>query len=86
MGSNADRLKEGGQSALPLYNWKMYFFAFALELGSNCTEAHVPTPRFGHYPTHAHNYVTRAVATMDSCFALVRAHQHGIEVGSMSGG
>ena len=34
------------------------------------------------YLTHAHNHITRAVAAMDSCFALVGAHQHGIAVGS----
>ena len=27
-----------------------------------CTEAHVPTLRYGHYLTHAHNHITRAVA------------------------
>ena len=37
----------------------------------NCTEAHVPTPRCDHFLTHAHNHITRAVAAMDSCFALV---------------
>ena len=47
---------------------------------SNCTEAHVPTPRYGQYLTHAYNYITRAVAAMNSCFALVGAHQHGIAV------
>ena len=46
--------------------------------------AHLPTPRYGQYLTHAHNHITRAVAAMDSCFALVGAHQHGIAVGSMS--
>ena len=47
-------------------------------------EAHLPTPRYGQYLTHAHNHITRAMAAMDSCFALVGAHQHGIAVGSMS--
>ena len=51
---------------------------------SNCTEAHVPTPWYAQYLTHAHNHITRAVAAMDSCFALVGAHQHGITVGSLS--
>ena len=83
MGSNADRLKEGCQSALPIYNWKI-IFCFCIE--SNCTEAHVPTPGLGHYLTHAHNHITRAVAAMDSCFALVGANQHVVAVGSMSGG
>ena len=27
---------------------------------------------------HSHMHITRAVATMDSCFGLVRPHQHGI--------
>ena len=27
---------------------------------------------------HAHNNITSAVAAMDSCFILVRTHQHGI--------
>ena len=27
---------------------------------------------------HAHSHITRAVAAMDSCFGLVRPHQHGI--------
>ena len=40
----------------------------------NCTEAHVPTPRYGQYLTHAHNHITTAVAAMDSCFALLGAH------------
>ena len=50
-----------------------------------CTEAHVPTPRYGQYLTHAHNHITPAVAAMDSCFALFGAYQRGITVGSMSG-
>ena len=50
-----------------------------------CTEAHVPTPRYGQYLTHAHNHITPAVVAMDSCFALFGAHQRGITVGSMSG-
>ena len=49
-----------------------------------CTEAHVPTPQYGQYLTHAHNHITWAVAAMDSCFALTGAHQHGIAVQSMS--
>ena len=28
--------------------------------------------------THAHSQITRGVAAMDSCFVLVRTHQHGI--------
>ena len=30
---------------------------------------------------HAQSHITRAVAAMDSCFALIGAHQHGIAVG-----
>ena len=45
----------------------------------------IPTPRYSHYLTHAHNHITCEVEAMDSCFALVRAHQHGIAVGSMNG-
>ena len=50
------------------------------------TEAHVPTPRYGQYLTHADNHITPAEAAMDICLALIGAHQHGIAVGSMSGG
>ena len=50
------------------------------------TEAHVPSPWYGQYRTHAHNHNTRALAAMDSYFALNGAHQHGIAVGSRSGG
>ena len=31
--------------------------------------------------THVHSHITQAVAAMDSCFGLVRPHQHGIAVG-----
>ena len=51
-----------------------------------CTQAHVPTPRYGQYLRHAHNHITPAVAAMDSCFALIGAHQHGKALGSMGGG
>ena len=33
--------------------------------------------------THAHSHITLAVAAMDSCFLLVRTHQHGIAVGPL---
>ena len=41
-----------------------------------------PVPVIGscQYLTHAHSHITRAVAVMDSCFALIGAHQHGIAV------
>ena len=51
-----------------------------------CTQAHVPTLRYGRYRTHAHNHITPAVAAMDSCLALIGAHQHGKALGSMGGG
>ena len=35
--------------------------------------------------THAHSHITWAGAAMDSCFALIGAHQHGIAVRSMNG-
>ena len=50
-----------------------------------CKPAETPTiksnSRPGQYLTHAHSHITRAVAAMDSCFGLVRPHQHGIAVG-----
>ena len=42
-------------------------------------------PRPGQYLTHAHSHITLAVAAMDSCFALIGAHQHGIAAQSMNG-
>ena len=36
-----------------------------------CTEAHLPTPRYGQYLTHEHNHITPAVAAMDSSFAIL---------------
>ena len=41
-------------------------------------------PRGLQYLTHAHNHITLAVAAMDSCFVLVRTHQHGIAPGQVS--
>ena len=32
------------------------------------SEAHVPTPRYGQYLTHAHSHITRLVAVMDSFY------------------
>ena len=43
--------------------------------GSGDENTHVPTPRYGQYLTHAYNHITRLVAAMDSCFALIGAHQ-----------
>ena len=34
---------------------------------------------------HTHSYITRAVATMDSCFTLIRVHQHDIAVRPLYG-
>ena len=42
-------------------------------------------PRYDQYLTHAHSHITWAVAPMDSCFDLVRPHQHGIVVGQQIG-
>ena len=42
-------------------------------------------PRPGHYLTHAHSHITRAVSALDSCFALTGAHQHYITVGQWPG-
>ena len=49
------------------------------------TEAHVPTPQYGHYLTHAHNHITPVVAAVDSCVAPIGAHQHGAAARSISG-
>ena len=35
--------------------------------------------------THAISHITRPVAAIDSCFGLVRPHQHGIAVGQKIG-
>ena len=53
-----------------------------ITIPTESNEAHLPTPRYGQYLTHALNHITRATAAMDSCFAPVGAHQHGIAVGS----
>ena len=37
-------------------------------------------PRPGQYLTHAYSHITRAVAAVDSSFALIGAHQRGIAV------
>ena len=42
------------------------------------------TPRYGQYITHTQSHITRAVATADSCFVLIRTHQHGIAPGERS--
>ena len=41
-------------------------------------------PRSGQYLTHAHSHITRAVEDIDSCFTLIKAHQHGMAVGPMN--
>ena len=63
-------------------NWRTILGTFNVSFS---TEAHVPTPRYGHYLTHAHNHINPAVAAMDSYFALIGAHQHGIALGSVNG-
>ena len=30
---------------------------------------------------YVHNHITLAVAAMDSCFVLIRTHQHGVDPG-----
>ena len=34
---------------------------------------------------HSHSYITRAEAAMDSCFTLIRVHQHDIAVRPLYG-
>ena len=41
-------------------------------------------PRSGQNLTHAHSHITRAVGAIDSCFTLIKAHQHGMAVGPMN--
>ena len=41
---------------------------------------YTPTHGPGQYLTYAHSHITQAVAVMDSCFALIGAHQYGIAV------
>ena len=65
-----------------LRDWRTILGTFNVNFG---TEAHVPTPRYGHYLMHAHNHITPAVAAMYSYFALIGAHQHGISLGSVNG-
>ena len=48
------------------------------------TGAHVQNMRYGQYLMHAHNHITSVVAAMDSCFVLIRTHQHGIAPGERS--
>ena len=40
-------------------------------------EAGVPTPRYGPYLMHGHDAITPVVVAMNSCFFLIRTHQHG---------
>ena len=37
-----------------------------------------PTPWYSQYLTHAHSHITLVVAAKESCFVLVRTHQHGV--------
>lgn len=48
------------------------------------TEAHIPTQQYGQYLTHAHKHITPVVAAIDSCFVLIRTHEHGIAPGEKS--
>ena len=52
-------------------------FAF-LDRWSRGTRALGTRMGYGHYLAHAQSYITRAVATMDSCFVLVGTHQQNI--------
>ena len=47
--------------------------------------AHIHQTAAGQYLMHAHSYITWVVAAMDSCFALIGAHQHGVAVGTKNG-
>ena len=49
------------------------------------TKAQILTPRYGQYLTHVHNHITLAGAAMDSCFAVIGAHQDGIAVRPLFG-
>ena len=40
----------------------------------------LPSPQYGQYLTHAYSHITRAVAAMDSYFAIIRLHQHTAEL------
>ena len=51
---------------------------------SNATHSNT-NPQFGLYLMQAHSHITQAVAAMDSCFSIVRPHQHGIAVGQEIG-
>ena len=53
----------------------------------NCTEAHVPSVRYGQYLMHALNHITRAADNHGNGWvALIGACQLGIAVWSISGG
>ena len=45
---------------------------------------HTPTHRLTSTVTHVHRHIAKAVVAMDSCFALIGAHQHSIAVESMN--
>ena len=42
-------------------------------------------PRSSQYLTHAHSHITQAVVATDSCFGLVRPHQHALGTGQTVG-
>ena len=53
----------------------------AKQLVATPSKGHTYTnPRPGQYLTQAHSQITRAVAAMDSCFALIWVHQHSIDI------
>ena len=62
-------------------NQKIVDMLFILLNSYKCCFKNVPHgPRQGQYLTHTHSHITRAVAAIDSCFALIGANQHGIAV------
>jgi len=62
-----------------LHRWKPDTWFFAQRMCTTFFASEIL--RYGQYLTHAHSHITRAVAAMDSCFVLVKTHQHGIAPG-----
>ena len=56
------------------------------ELPVKWSKGHTYTnPQTCYYLLHVHSHITWAVASLDSCFTLTGAHQHGIAVGQWLG-
>ena len=55
---------------------------YAMQLGYKKTRLNsaskhtLSAPQYGQYLTHAYSHITRAVASMDSCVAIIRLQQH----------